>query len=500
MSTALATTLVRAIGTRLVVLAIAFAAVPVILAGQFLNAEAGKRATLLRTVQAEGHLLAEGLRLGIEQSYRPLSVVETRSLVERIEAKGMNMRLMLRPAADPSSIYLIAASPPLPADKLDQERKQLVEAGIVSHIPASCDNAASLDLRYKTASAREEVMSSITPFASAAGCWAIITSHSTNDAVGSLLGRPYWQAPEVKLAAIIYGLLALFSISLFAGVWRGLLRFARQARSIGTGSGATSFAAENRIPELNGVAREFDRMVAGLRASAEAVRRAAEDDAHAFKTPIATIAQALEPLRRSLPEDDTRGRRSLQLIEASVGRLDSLVTAARRMDEANALVVNPPHERIDLSQLAATLLATYDDIAAERGVRLQRQLTRGCKVLGGSDMLETVIENVLDNAISFTPAGKAISVKLAREGGQVVLTIEDDGPGATPEVLTTMFERYVSHRPDPSGAPGEQHFGIGLWVVRRNVESIGGRVHAENRGAGGLRMVIMLPALQKRSQ
>lgn len=493
MSVGLSNVMLRSVGTRMVVLAVAFAAVPVILAGQFLNAEAGKRATLLRTVQAEGHLIAEGLRIGIERAHRPMSVVETRSMIERIDAKGINMRLMLRPAADPASIYLIATSPPLPATKLDEERQLLVDAGIVAHIPTSCDGAAPLDVRYKAASAAEEVLSSITPFASSAGCWAIITSHSTSDAVGSLLGRPYWQAPEVKLATAIYGLLALLAIALFAGLWRGLRRFARQARSIGAGSGGGSFAAYNQIPELNSVAHEFDRMVASLKGSAEAARRAAEDNAHAFKTPIATIAQSIEPLRRSLGEDDGRGHRALQLIEASVARLDAVVTAARRMDEANAQLVNPPHERIDLSRLATTLLATYDDIAAERGIKLVRQVATGCRVWGGTEMMETVIENVLDNAISFTPADRSVSIKLGRQGDWVVLTVEDEGPGATATVLATMFERYVSHRPNASGAPGEQHFGIGLWVVRRNVESVGGSVRAENRGAGGLRMTVTLP-------
>lgn len=494
MSIGLSTVLVRSVGTRMVVLAVAFAAVPAVLAGQFLDAEAAKRATLLRTVQAEGHLIAEGLRVGLERADRPPSIVETRSMVERINVKGINMRLMLRPASDDSAIYLIAASPPMPAEALEHEQRQLLDAGIVAHIPASCDGATPLDLRYKGATKSEEVLSSITPFANSAGCWAIITSHSTTDAVGSLLGRPYWQAPEIKLATAIYGLLALLTILLFGGLWRGLRRFARQARNIGSGTSTTSFAADNRIPELTGVAEEFDRMVASLRASAQAARRAAEDNAHALKTPIATIAQSLEPLRRALT-DDERAQRSLQLIETSVGRLDALVTAARRMDEANASLVNPPHEKIDLSRLAGTLLATYDDIAAERGIRLVRQIAPGCRVWAGNELMETVIENLLDNAISFSPARGTIGIKVARHRNEVVMTIEDEGPGATPEVLSTMFERYVSIRPQTSTAPGEQHFGIGLWVVRRHVESVGGSVRAENRGAGGLRMVVTLQAV-----
>lgn len=493
MTREVSTLLLRSVRARLVLLAAAFAAVPAILAGQFLQAEAGKRATLLRTVQAESQLIAEGLRLGLERTGYATSVVETRAMVERINAHGINMRLLLRPVHDPSALYLIAASPPLGAEQLEQERQQLVQAGIVSHLPASCDAAAPLDVRYKSAAAGEEVLSSLTPFDSPAGCWAIITSHSTSDAVGSLLGQAYWQAPEVTLAGTIYGLLALFAITLFAGLWRGLVRFARQARSIGAGVGAPSFAASNRIPELDGVAHEFDRMVASLRASAEAAKRAAEDNAHAFKTPIATIGQSIEPLRRMLPEDDTRGRRALQLIEQSVARLDALVTAARRMDEANASLVNPPHERIDLPHLVEAMLATYRELAAERSVIIVPQLTYGCRVWAGVELVETVVENILDNALSFSPKGGKLTVKLLRERRTCAMIVEDEGPGAPPEVLARMFDRYVSFRPMKSDGAGGQHFGIGLWVVRRNVESIGGTVAAENRGAGGLRMVVRLP-------
>lgn len=493
MSREIPAVLLRSVRTRMVVLAAAFAAVPAILAGQFVEAEAGKRATLLRTVQAEGRLIAEGLRLGLERGGTAPSVVETRAMVERIDAHGINMRLLLRPRHDPDALYLIAASPPLTEAQLEAERTQLVQAGIVSHIPTSCDVASPLDVRYRSAAAGEEVLSSITPFASDTGCWAIITSHSTSDEVGSLLGRPYWQAPEVTLAAVIYGLLALFAIVLFAGLWHGLVRFARQARTIGTGAGAPSFATHNRIPELDIVAKEFDRMVAGLRASAEAARQAAEDNAHAFKTPIATIGQAIEPLRRLLPADEPRGQRSLQLIEQSVARLDALVTAARRMDETNATLVNPPHEKIDLTRLAGTMLDTYAGLARAQEVTIVRHLGAGCRVWAGIELMETVIENILDNALSFSPKGGTLTVKLLRERREAVLVVEDDGPGAPPEVLAKMFDRYVSHRPVKSDAAGGQHFGIGLWVVRRNVESVGGTVAAENRGAGGLRMTVRLP-------
>jgi len=487
----------RSVGARLGFLVVAFVAVPVILYGQFESAEHGKRTALLRSLQAEGHLISQALRMGLEAS-PGATVADTRALMQRIDPRGMKMRLLFRPAATPAAeLYLIAAAPAVSADQLERERRELAETGVIQTIPTSCQGAQPLDLRYYGGRGGEEVLTSITPFTTKSGCWAIITSHSTSEGIGALLGGPYWQSSEIQLAAGTYAVLALLVLALFGGLWRNLHRFAVQARLVAAGStGAAPFGTLNRVPELTQVAEEFDRMVLSLRASAEAMRHAAEDNAHAFKIPIATVAQAIEPLRRAVPAEDPRGRRALQLIESSVARLDALVTASRRMDETNASLVNPPRERVDLSRLVGSLAASYAEIAAEKKVALAAAIAPGCVVLAGPELLETVVENILDNALSFSPAGGTVRMSLTRgPGGPKLLrlVVEDEGPGAAPEMLAHMFERYVSHRPG-AAAPAEQHFGVGLWIVRRNVAAIGGTVNAENRGAGGLRMTVTLPA------
>jgi two-component system sensor histidine kinase ChvG len=124
---------------------------------------------------------------------------------------------------------------------------------------------------------------------------------------------------------------------------------------------------------------------------------------------------------------------------------------------------------------------------------LDRRIAKGVTVLAAPDILETVFENVLENAVSFSPAGGHVHVSLQRVDGGLEAQIKDEGPGVPEQKLERIFERYVSERP-AAGADGRPHFGIGLWIVRRNVEAMGGHVHAENRKQGGLCMVIRLPA------
>lgn len=484
----------RSLAARLALVAVAFAAVPVILYEEFSAAEATKRDVLLARLQVEGQLIARGLSLGLARVKAP-SVVETAKVLDELDPRGVNVRLLFRPAASAGEggpVFLVGARPALAADAIEAERERLAQAGIIKAVPDSCAGGHALDLHYRGASGEDEVLTSIVPFTTAAGCWAVVTAQSASGAAGTLLDRPYWRSPEIRLAAGVYALLMVLVLTVFGGLWLNLRRFGREARAVAEGAARPRpFAKINRIPELEWVAREFDQMVGNLRATADAFRFAAEENAHAFKTPIATIAQAVEPLRRAVPAAEGAGR-SLQVIEAAVERLDSLVAASRRLDQVNADLVTPPRQAVDVSRLVGALLDSYDE-TAERGVRIDRHVTPGCVVKAGVELLETVIENILDNAISFSPDGATVAVTVARGDGRVVMAIDDHGPGAPEDVLERMFDRYVSHRPagDPSGAP---HFGIGLWIVRRNVAAIGGTVEARNRDSGGLRVTVTLPA------
>ncbi|MGE5477259.1 MAG: sensor histidine kinase [Bacteroidales bacterium] len=485
----------RSLAARLVLVACAFVAVPLFLYGEFSAAEGAKRDVLLARLQVEGQLIARGLALGLARVKAP-SVAETRKVLEELQPEGVNVRLLFRPLlADsrPGPVFLVGAVPALATDAVESEREQLAAAGVIRAVPDSCEGGQPLDLHYAGTSGADEVLTSVVPFTTSAGCWAVVTSQSTQGAAGSFLDRPYWKSPEVRIAAAVYAVLMVLVLTVFGGLWLALRRFGHEARRVSEGIPASRpFVKANRIPELDGVARELDQMVGNLRSTAEAFRFAAEENAHAFKTPIATIAQAVEPLRRVVGGMGGADR-SLQVIEASLERLDALVAASRRLDQVNADLVSPPRQAVDLSKLVGALLESYDDVTADRDIVIERRVSAGCVVRGSVEMMETVIENILENALSFSPEHGAVTVTVARGDGRVVMTIDDQGPGAPPEVLERMFERYVSHRPasDPSGAP---HFGIGLWIVRRNVAAVGGTVEARNRAEGGLRVTVALPA------
>lgn len=494
----------RSIITKLGVLALIFAVVPVILYFQFREAHEGLQKLLLQSVQQQGRLIAravEPLLTSTDGGAAESLPARLSDVLNRLATEDVTIRILLRPinVAGVKGFYYVAAAPAVSATFLANERSEFIRQGILEKLAPACDGGIERALRYRNADGSDEIVTSMIPLTTEAGCWILVTSHSTAAFRESAIGKPYWATPEMRTAAVIYGVMVLATFSLFGGVWGSLRKFRGLAQRIRlSGASARSFQAQNRIPELTSVAQEFDSMVEALQNSARSIRRAAEDNAHAFKTPIAVMRQCLEPLERAVPAEDRRGRRALEVVGAATDRLDGLVSVARRMDEAEAELIDPPRGRIDMSRMVQRLLAGYIEISDRRDIALHVSLTPDVTILGGEDLLETVVENLMENALSFTPDGGSVSVTLTRNKRTATLIVEDTGPGVAETDLERIFDRYYSQRVNApklavSEPVDEGHMGIGLWVVRRNVQAIGGSVSAENRETGGLRVIVALP-------
>ena len=340
----------------------------------------------------------------------------------------------------------------------------------------------------------EEILTSLTPVLTRQACWVVIVTHAADDLFGSTFDRPYWQSPEVRIATLIYLLMALFVLAMFVDVWRNLRRFQRLARRIGDAGEGESFAAMNRVPELQSVAEDFDFLVRRLKSSERLIRQAAEDNDHALKGPVAVISQALEPIRKLQAALDDRARRSIDVIEQSIRRLDSLVTAARHMDETLAAALNPVRRPVDISSVLNGLVEAYRQTWPRPGVLLTTEIPPGLVVLANEELLEEIVENLLENALGFADIDGQISIRARLHERQVALEVIDDGPGVPPERLERIFDRYYSDRSHGAPqAPGAAHDGIGLWIVRRNAEAVGGRVDAESCDPQGLKITVLLP-------
>jgi len=301
-------------------------------------------------------------------------------------------------------------------------------------------------------------------------------------------------APITLHRGTIYLVATALVLWLLFHLWRNVRRFRGAARSIRLrDSQPVSFGQTNSIPELTGVAEDFDSLVEALTGSQRRIKEAAEENSHALKTPLAVIAQSMEPIKRALPQDGTAAR-SVQLIERSVAKLDAMVSAQRDLDQVGADLIYPMRHALDLSRFLRAMLPAYEATLAWQGKRLVAMLDPNVAVFADEDVMEPVVENLLENAASFTPDGGLVEVFLNREDGRAVLRVLDQGPGVRPRQLPHIFERNVSFRDGADAGFAGGHQGLGLWIVKRNVEGLGGNVAARNLTRGGFEVMVTLPS------
>ncbi len=491
----------RSIAASVLILLVVCSAVPLILYVQFRKADEDKKVIVLRAAQQQAALIMNGLRPMIDH-FNPQAITLVTNAINAMANDGLTIRLLLH-TEDPEGegVFLVAAAPGETQVAFEPVRQKLAELGLLAQAPRTCDGTAPIEARIGNDTGTNELLFAIASARTAAGCWSVLTSWTAATYLETSIGRPYWQSSEMRMAAVVYAGLTALVLGLFLSIWLHLRRFQRLAHDLRAGRSDESFERLNRMPELSGVAREFDRLIAGLRSSAELIRHVAEENIHALKTPVATIGQLVVPLRQAVPDGDARSREALDGINRSLDKIDRIIAAGRRMDWMIADLLDPRRQRINVSDLVNDVVVDYEDELELGDIRLQRDIAPGVHVRGAERLFEAIMGNLIENAISFSPPGGEIRIIVATRAAFADIIIEDAGPGVPEEDLERIFEQNFSRRPE--AGPGEQvtlaaprgmhHFGMGLWFVRRNTEAMGGTVHARNAASGGLRVVVSLP-------
>jgi signal transduction histidine kinase len=213
--------------------------------------------------------------------------------------------------------------------------------------------------------------------------------------------------------------------------------------------------------------------------------------AHDLRTPLTVIEGCLQMLQASgqLPASFAD---ILSLAAHSAERLSSLVDAlleAARQEEPGALLTIAP---TDLAELIESAVQSVLTVAADAEITLASDLPPDLPQLSAdADKLERVVLNLLENAISYTPAGGRVRVATALRDGVVEVSVADTGPGVPAEYRESIFERFVR----VPGVEGRRKgFGLGLYSCRQVIQAHGGRIWVEPGADGvGSRFIFTLP-------
>ncbi len=250
-----------------------------------------------------------------------------------------------------------------------------------------------------------------------------------------------------------------------------------------------------RRDEIGSLARTISDMTAALRNRIDGVESFAADVAHEIKNPLASLRSAIESLPR-VEDPELRGK-LLDIATHDVRRIDRLVTEISDASRIDAEMSRATLERIDLTKLLNAIIGSREDRAENLNHPIAIKHTGWSAVVTGvAPRLERVIENLLDNAVSFSPKGAAIEVALDNDGENVVLTVSDHGPGIPEDSREKIFRRFHSVRPEAEDFGN--HSGLGLAIARTIAEAHDGSLTAVSRadGGDGACLRLTLPAAQ----
>lgn len=243
----------------------------------------------------------------------------------------------------------------------------------------------------------------------------------------------------------------------------------------------------SRRDEIADLGREFDRMSQQLQALVAGQQRLLHDVSHELRSPLARLQAAIGLARQSPEKHDA----SLERIEREAARLDHLLGEVLTLARMETGTGNPASEALDLGEIVA---AAVEDARFEAGVGGRSVAFSGkvdAPMKGRPELLHSAVENVIRNAIKYSPPGAAVEIAMARPEGEprVKVTVRDRGPGVREEHIARIFEPFF--RSDPAGEANG--YGLGLAIARRAIEAHGGGIRAGNVPDGGLLVEIELP-------
>jgi two-component system, OmpR family, sensor kinase len=305
----------------------------------------------------------------------------------------------------------------------------------------------------------------------------------TDAALDHISDTAQWGGP------ILVGLAALAAWLLAAAALRPVERMRRQAAAISAEQGPSQIAVPGTHDELAALARTMNDLLVRLQDALSRERAFVADAGHELRTPLAILCTELELASRP-------GRSAAELRDAvhhaaeeseRLSRLAAdLLVLAR--DDAGLAPQREPTVVRDLIKSAETQVASR---AVAAGVTVEDRVSPDLVADLDPTRVRRLLDNLLDNALRYLPAGGVVIVEARPLGDRLHLSVADSGPGFPAEFLPRAFERF--RRADASRAREQGGAGLGLAIVKSIAEAHGGTVRATNRAQGGAEVTVTLP-------
>jgi two-component system, OmpR family, sensor kinase len=289
---------------------------------------------------------------------------------------------------------------------------------------------------------------------------------------------------------VVIPLILLLPILIGAVAWivsRGLLplRFVaaevqrRDARSL------APLGTDHLPSEIEPLVSELNRLLERLQRAFSAQRAFIADAAHELRSPLTALRLQLQLLDRARDEAERSEARARlgAAVERAIHLAEQLLALARSEPEAAI-----DFERVDLAAVAAEGIKDTNDLAVAKNIDLGLDAPSDLYIQGNREALRTLVRNLVDNAVRYTPPGGSVQVRCSCTTGEAVLEVNDTGPGIARADRERVFDRFYRRAAAQEGGTG-----LGLAIVKAIAERHGARVDLGEAPGGGLRVRVIFP-------
>lgn len=235
-------------------------------------------------------------------------------------------------------------------------------------------------------------------------------------------------------------------------------------------------AANKRLQELDQLKSEFVSLVS-----------------HELRAPLTNVRSAVELMESDCPIINETCTQMFDIVSEQIGRLGRLVDDVLDVSLIEAGGLSLTYAAVDIAQIAEQAV---DDITTRQTGHIFRQpdYTAHPRVWADADRLYEVIANLVDNAAKYSPPHSEVVLDMHVEGHEAVISVSDSGPGIPPEEHNHIFEKF--HRLDWGDAKETYGYGLGLYLCRRLVEAMNGRIWVESKPGQGATFRFALPLVE----
>jgi two-component system sensor histidine kinase CpxA len=288
-------------------------------------------------------------------------------------------------------------------------------------------------------------------------------------------------APFYLLVLAVVGVLYWLAA---ANIASPLRRLAAVVDRIGRGDLAARAETSSK-DEVGNLGRSVNAMAERIQTLLMAERQLLQDVSHELRSPLARLTFEAELVRKTSDRDAAAAR-----LRHEIDRLSELVGGLIEMARAEGDPGSVDMEIVCISELLQSVAGDCAVEAAARGCTISAAPLEAVDILGNGELLRRAIENIVRNAIRYSPAGATVEAGLRRDGQHLVISVRDHGPGIPEDLIPRIFDPFF--RVDPSRTEGTGGPGLGLAIARRAIRVHHGDITAENARPGA-RFRITIP-------